>query len=770
MAERQTFAFDVQAPVQGRGVGMGGVNIGQTFGGETTGGDRSGVKDANLGGVIGTFLDGLLEPYADRKAKEQFAKGVTDQMYAEAGQEIRAGKGLLTQIFGPSAYEEGAIFYEAQERVANAQNAWAAREDELKQLNSEEVSRAWADHLENTKVGDPFIDRMVEDTMLKATPQMLQSVAKARFAWQQERASAAQAKAWLAQGEAFQAQAASFAKTSDPDEQAVMGYNAATQSFLDLFQPVVGQTDEAFKKNITNVMRRMAQQGNGHALSTLLRSGALDMLDEGDKVRIEDLYTRYGKQAVAKAAADPAVMAEIDQLEFKMAYNRIGPQEALVEKRRLNERVKRATGFDVDLYDTSDQAGTIRSIWADMKAADIREEDKQFQRERQEDQQAHELELERARAMADANAAEMAWASNAPGVALASGAVKADAMKARVFKGYLDDDFAGMNRAFKDSIVSESIKGSIQNTISSSVSSGYTPEFDGLVRKFDGMVAANPALAKEYFGPAFARMRQYKKARAVGANGPTAFAQAFGDDTQYQPSGAAIAAANKDIVKFVADQQNGWIMNAITGISPLNKSGISTMANLIAREVAADKSGAGEDLSEGALMKSAMDRLVATGRFEQAGPLGWKVPEGQQPIWKSLGVPRDLAQKIIYEQVDVSLKNRGFAAGAEGDEYSINVSSRAGQPVLLVTPIDEEGSILYKSTATITVGQLRQAVINKQQRDNKAKGILSAEDQAWARIDPRRRIKGESTMDRVIRINRERALRKKAGIPEYPID
>lgn len=769
MAERQTFAFEVQAPVQGRPAAQGGGQISQMVGGQVIGGDRSGVN-ADNSAVFGSFLDGLIAPYAERKAKEDFARGVTDQMYAEAGQEVRAGNGLLTKIFGPTAYEEGAVFYEAQKRVAEAQSAWSASEDELKRMSSDEVAKQWADHLEATKVGDYYLDQMISDDMLKAAPTMLQSVAKARYKYQQEQASQKQAEAWMAYADTFQQQAASFAATTDPDQDQVLGYQAATQNFLNMFIPVTGQTDESYVKNLTNVMRAFAQRGNGHAITALLRSGASDVLTPEDRVRVEDQYQRYGKQAVAKAAANPEVMGLIDRLEFDMAYLRVSPQEALKRKREINEQIKRSTGFDIDMYDTSDQAGTLRSIWSDMKSADDRQEERSFQIQRQEDQQAHELELEKAKATADANAAEMAWASNAPGVALASGAVKADAMKARVFKGYLDDDFAGLNRAFKDSIVAENIKGAIQNTISTNVSSGYSQEFEGLVRKFDGMVAVNPALAKEYFGNAFAAMRQFKKARATGARPDVAFAQAFGDDSQYAPSGAQVAKASKEITKFVSDQQPGTIMGWVTGATALNKSGINTMSNLIAREVAMDKQGAGEDLSEGTLIKSAMDRLIATGRFEQAGPLGWKVREGGEPMWKSLGVPRDLAQKIIYEQVDVSLKNRGFAAGAEGDEYNIVMSSRAGQPVLIVTPVDEEGSVLFKQAATITVGQLKQAVINKQQRDNKAKGILSPEDQAWARIDPRRRIKGESTMDRVIRINRERKLRKDRGIPEYPID
>lgn len=704
MAERQTFAFEVQAPVQGRPSAQGGGQIAQTVGGQVMGGDRSGVN-TNGADVFGGFLDGLLAPYAERKAKEQFAKGVTDQMYAEAGKEVRAGNGLLTKIFGPTAYEEGAVFYEAQKRISEAQSAWAAREDELKRMSSDEVAKQWADHLEATKVGDYYLDQMISDEMLKASPQMLQSVAKANYKYEQEKAAKSQADAWDAGADAFQNIAASFSATADPSAEQVAGYNSAAQSFLQTFIPVKGQTDESYVKNLTNVMRRFAQKGNGHALTALMRSGASDVLELGDRVKIEDFYNRYGKQAVARAAAAPEVMGQINALERELARDNIDPEAALLNKRRINETIKRQTGFDVDLYDVTDQTATLRNVWQGIVAEERRTEDWQREVAKQEDQQQHELELEQIRAERDATAADMAFASDSPGVAIASGAVKSDALNMRILQGYMQNDFAGMNRVYKDGIITPTVKDAIQNTINTHIASGYSAEFDNLSQKFDAMMKTNPAMAKEYFGPAFVAMRQYQK---IG-RGPQAFAMAFGNASQYQPSGSAVAKGQKDVKEWVDKQQPGFVTRAITGAWSLNASGRNTLARLIGSEVAMDASAGGADLSEETLRKSAYDRVINNGMFEQYGPMAWSNPAGTRPLWRDLGVPRDVADQVILGQIDASLRNRGFEKGISGAEYQITRTSRAGKPVLLVVPVDDEGNMLTTKAAAITIGQLQAA-------------------------------------------------------------
>ena len=766
MAEKQTFAFQAPDPVQGRPSAQGGYNTGQIIGGEVMGGDRSGIGPDQRGAVIGSFLDGLLEPYAQRKSKEAFAKGMTDQMYAEAGEEIRAGNGLLTQVFGPSAYEEGAIFYEAQQRVAQVQNEWAAEEDQLKLLGPDEVAKAWADRLDKAKVGDTFLDGVIQDSLMKASPQMLQSVAKARYGYQQERASRAQADAWLGQGEVLQKQASSLMASGDGG----VGYQSALKSFTDLFIPIKGQNDESFKKNLAGTIRTLSMRGQGHAVTALLQSRALDVLDEEDRSRLEQVYERASSTALANAAASPEMIKRIDDLNRDLAFGKLSAPEAIKAKRGINERLKQLTGFDTDYFDASEQAATGKSVWGDVVAKLRREEDKAERIADREDQQQHERDMEQMRATQDAAAADLAWASSSPAMAVASGAVKSEAMKARVLKGFLEDDFAGLDRSFRDAIVADGVKDAIKNTVSSTIDQGYTPEFEKLAKRFAGMERTNGAMAKEYFGSYAPAMRQFQRRVATGASPTVAFASAFGDDAQYAPSGGAVAAASKEIQAAIKEQQPWVISQWITGSYGLNASAQRTLANMVAREVATDRQGGAGDRSDSSLISDAISRVTTLGLFETAGPFGWRNAKGEQPLYKTIGVDKATADRVIMEQIDVSLRNRGYTEGMGGDEYEVIRTKQGGKPMLIVVPQDDKGIPLTNKSVTITVDQLKNAVNERQARNNKAKGILKPDELAWARIDPQRRIKGESVMQRVTRINKEIKLRMDAGLPMYPVD
>jgi len=589
-------------------------------------------------------------------------------MYAEAGQEVRAGNGLLTQVFGPSAYEEGAIFYEAQRRVAEAQSAWAAREDELKILPAGEVARQWADHLEAAKVGDQFLDQVVSDDLLKSAPSMLQSVAKAAYKYDQELAVKSQSAAWLANGDAFQAVAESFAVTADPDQDQITGYNTATQNFLNMFIPVKGQTEESYVKNFTNTLRMFGQRGNGHAVTALMRSGASNILSPDALIKVDDMYQRYGQVAISKAAASE--QTAILQLDYDVEWGKVGAETALKRKRAINERLKRRSGFDIDYYDPEDLAGTGRSIMKEAKRLAERADDIAQQEADREDRQRHDKEMKEAQALLDASLADQAWGAANPAEAAARLGVKEDVLAQRGYSAYASGDFSGMEQAWRSGVPSvRTVKDNLQNTIASQVSDFNEQQFSQVAGKFQGMMGASPALAKEYFGPAFAPMRQYVKILATGGKPATAFAQAFGNDYVYQPSGASIAKANKDMRDYVAGKQPGWFGRAFGGSYPLSKDAQNVLANLLAREVAQDAGASGQDLTDDDLKDAAIARITANGMFETAGPLGWSNLDGlNRPVVGRSGPSPRLIKELSpdpLERLDFRVRgplSEGYAA------------------------------------------------------------------------------------------------------------
>lgn len=705
---RSTFAFDVQNPVERPLDGGPSYRGGQIVGGRAIGGDASpaGANPVNFGGQVSAFVDDLLKPYAERKARENFIKGMTDQMYAEAGQEIRAGDGFLTKIFGPSAYEEGAIFYDARQRVAQAQAEWQADEDELKKLPPNEVAKAWAQKLEQTLTGDPFTDDAIKTSMLEASGPMLQSVAKARYAWGQQQTVSRQQMAWKDGASAYQLQAQSFANTADPSEDEIAGYEAATNNFLAGMQMPAGQDEESYRKSISSAFRRMIQDGNGHAASALMRRGILDVLTPEERIRAEDQYLRYGKIATGNAAAE--FVDDINVLQGQLAFGEIDGTRAVAELRALNERIKRATGFDVDYFDTDDQEAALKGVWSAAKAAADRLESRQWQLEDEAARQNFELQRDQQRAQIDAAAAEAAFRSNSPGSAMVAGAVKNDAMQARLYAAYQDNDFAGLSRSYKDGIRSSAVKEAISGTINSSIYSGYTPEFDGLAQKFEGMMSVNPALAKEYFGDSgYPQMLNYRKLLSGGATRPVAFALAFGDDIQYSPDNRLIGAARKDVVEWVQENaQPGILSRIFAGEEKLNQSGQQELANLISREVATDSKFAGASLSPETLRKTALERARTNGQFEKYGPLAWTNRPNTQPLYRLMQMQQSEANAVVKAAVDFKLKQAGFAKGASGDEYVIERGRYNGVEQLIVVPI-EDGVMNSAKTAVVDLPYLQ---------------------------------------------------------------
>lgn len=704
MADTQTFAFNAPPPVQGgldSGGGYRGIDI---QGVAVRTGNASPAGGNDFGGQFGEYLDNLMKPYAERKARERFIQGMTDQMYAEAGHEIRAGNGIFTKIFGPSAYEEGAIFYEGRAKAAQAQAEWQSREDELKTLSPNEVAQQWAGLLDKTKTGDPFTDDTIEKSMLEASGPMLQSVAKARYTWQQQTTVKNQQVAWDSGASAYQAQAASFASTASPNEEQVNGYNLATTQFLQGMAQPAGQDDESYIKSLTNSFNSMVTKGNGHAASALMASGILNILKPEDRARLDSKYESAGHKALNEAAADPAVADAIDTLNGQIAFGQLTGKGITEAMSKVNEQLKRKTGFNVDYFDASDQETASKGVWAARKSALERAESRQWQIEDEQTRQAFELQKQRQQAQVEASAADAAWQSKNPGSAMVAGVVKNDTMQARAYKGYQDKDWDGLDRAFKSGVVGSQVKQQIQSTVGAAIYSGYSQEFEGLHQNFTGMMATDPAVAKEYFGPTlFPAMLHYNKLQQQGATPAVAFAMAFGDDVQYSADGTEVYRGRKEVEAWAKENgQPGLFSRIFAGETKLNDSGAKALANYIGREYATDNRYSSGDLSANTLMATAMTRARANGAFEKYGPLGWSNREGTQPLYRIMQMQPQEAGQIIPAVIDLHLKNVGYKAGVNGDEYHIVRGSQSGKGVTMITPATEDGGVDFAKTVVIS--------------------------------------------------------------------
>lgn len=685
---RQTFAFDVGAPVQGSIDPGGGYRASNVQGGQSVSGDRSAAAlgtQADFGAQLGDYFDKLTKPAQERAARQRFVKGMTDQMYAEAGHEIRSGNGILTKIFGPTDYEAGAILYEGQNRVAEAMQEWSSREDELKKLPKDKVAQEWAGLLERTNTGDPFLDDMISQDMLKQSAPMLQSVAKANYKYGQELVVKSQQRAWSQKAVAFQAQAQQFFDTSDPTEEQSAGFEAGLQSYLDSFQPPAGQEEESYRKSLGSAFRMMIRQGAGHAATALMQRGVLDMLPEDERVRAEDQYYTFANRAAGETA--PQFMNDIDLLQGKMEFGQLTGAEAVKEMSRINDKIKRFNGFDADYFDTADQENAVKGVWSARRRALEKQEDRAYQAEREDAREARQDQREQMKAAVEAQNGVTAYTSQNPAAAVAGGAATDSALSAAIYQGFQNNDFAGMLRSYKSGKTAKEVTSFIQNTVAATVNTGYTKEFDGLHTKFEGMMKVNPTLAKEYFGDQYPKMLQYRKL-LTSQSPQTAFTQAFGDDVQYAVDNPTTAAAKKRITKWVNNEATpGFFARNIGGAQELNASGKAALVNLIGRDVAVDSKFAGADLSNETVMKTAYDRARGNGSFEQYGNLGWTNRVGTTPLRSIMGMQQQEADLVVQAVIDHRLKAVGYPDGAGGEEYQITRGRYNGEGQTIVVPV-----------------------------------------------------------------------------------
>lgn len=708
---RRTFAFDVQAPAQRPLEGGPQYNPGRLVGGNVTAGDQSpaGRNPTDFTPVLGSFIDGILKPHAERKAKQNFIKGMTDQMYTEAGEEIRTGNGVLSKIFGPTAYEEGAIFYEARERASKAQAEWAADEDMLKKLPREEVAKAWAQKLESVKTGDPYTDAAIENSMLEASGPMLQSVAKASYAYAQERATKAQYGAALSAADAHEAIMGNVTANSAADSPEVAAAIASANNLAAGLQPVAGQDEDAWKKNTVAIYEAMIQKGQGHAASILKERGILDMLDTDERRKLEDEYQKYGKVAIhERALADPAILAKIDDFEALRANGQITSTGAVEMAREINAMAKRVTGFDVDFLDHSEQTTALRGVWAMQAAADRRDEERGYQAERDDQRAARAEALPQLQAQADAALGVAAYKAANPNAAVVEGNVKDNAIQAAIYQGLNQGDFAGVAKNARFGQVSTAAKDELQGLVKSSVYSGYNPAFDNVYNKFTGLMQADPAAAKEYFGDTYAPMINYQRL-LTSAPKDIAFTLAFADDIQYNASGTDVSKANSKIVKSVTETvQPGAFSRWFAGEVPLNASGVRELAAVADRNMAIDGKFGGGGLSDVTQLKTGIAQARANGNFEKAGALGWSNRPGTKPLWQALGMQQGEGSTVVEATVDVMLKRAGFTAGAKADEYRIERGKANGEDILTVIPV-EDNVLSIKHAVTIGMPIFRAA-------------------------------------------------------------
>lgn len=759
---RSSFAFEPARASQSQPVSGSGFRGIQSQGGNTS--IAAGVAAAAGAGTmagpeadrIGGFLSDLLAPAIERRKKEQFVKGMVDQMSAVSGEEIRVNsKNPLNTIFGPSSYEEGAVFYSAKDAVNKWQTNMLGDMDNLKRLPPEELTKVVAKSFESMLTGDRFTDLAVETSLIEASAPVVGAIAKERYKWQQAEAAQSFSNAAGSSVEAFQSMATSLATNSDPSDAGNLAMNSAVNNFRTSLMKPEGMDEETYKKSLTGLYRQAAQGGHGYAVTAMEQSGFLDILTDEEFVRLEDVKLKYANRALGRAALNYG--EELDKLNSDIEFGRVSAVEAMATAASINEKIKGDTGFDVDLFDYKEITGAGKSVWSSLHQELIRQEGYRQQTQNIILKDKLDREAKAEEAAETAAQVKAAYGAGRIKTATAAGIGSGGNYDVLAQADFAAGNWTNMARAYRnEGWTSSLVKDQIQVQISAGMGKEYSKDFEQAYTRWAGLNKASPAMAGEYYGDMNNAMLRYDMLVRGGTSKNVAFQQAFSDISQYAPRTEVSKTASDAIETWVSGNRSdtwggGTIGGLLGGKRNLNESSANALRNVMGRQLTVMM--ANSDVPADKMVPGLYERIIKSGAFEDYGKVGWANKPGTTPLGQMMGLQQDEADEVVQNVIDKRLKASGFSDGVSTDNMHIyRIRGEDGKPALTVQPETEDGpgplvvipfDALKSEADTMRAGRVPAA----QQRRNKAG--------QYNNVDPYRRVKGETGAQRIARINRE---------------
>ncbi|MCE7796549.1 lytic transglycosylase domain-containing protein [Sphingobium sufflavum] len=750
---KQTFAFTGPNPVQVSPSAQGNSRGAQLVGGESRGGVVVGQDAAPmLGPQLGAFFERVLEPHVQRRQQEEYIRGAVTQMGKQAGEEIKSSNGAFSKIFGQSSYVEGAVHYRVQEAVGNWVKETQAKEDDLKKMTDGDRAKYVSDSMAKLTTGDPYTDRLVQGAVFEQIGPVMQTIAKKAYVWGQEEAKASYGGNVATQSDVYQRHAVDADALSDPTDEESAAFVQATNNMRTALIKPHGMDDATYVGSLKGAYRRAAESGNGYVVRLMKASGFLDVLDDKDRTTLEDAEISYAKRAEnSLLLSNPALADEYTKLEsearlVKLGHSMPGGVNGLGDRwRAFNDKIKRRTGFDHDMIDADAILGKQMAGLDSAIAGDQRRQDREWQIEDREDAQQFQLDRDAAEDAAENTAATLAWAGGNVRTSVAAG-VKEPLINVLANNDYEQGDYSRIVKAYRgDGWVSPLVRDKIRAKVTASIGENYSEATKVAHKEWSALNKHNPAAAMAYYGSLYEQMANFDS--IVGAVGPNvAFARAFNNPAQYSTATMPPAErknAEREIKAAVADMST-W---APWGRTNMNESAQKVVYNAIWRRAAIIARTSPMPMAD--IVKHVSTTVFASGEVEQYGPVAWENRPNTVPIGRLLGLQPDEADKIVAGAIDSHLKAAGYAKGAFGKSYDIRrlQDPRTNSPAISVFTVNSDRAGVTQ--VIIPMSELKAAAAaNVSARV--ARGVASAKG-----VDPYRRIKGESGIDRLSRINRE---------------
>lgn len=716
---RQSFAFQPPRPVQTNSGPSGqSRSVGVQGGNSQSGGIAAGPQ-TNPGAIasgLGSYFGELMRPYVERQQQKAFFRGYTRAQSGEALDELDKSNKGLGRIFGPTSFEDGAQFYKGHEALSNWQTDALTNIDELKKLTPDELAGVLAEKSRSMMTGHGDTDKIIQTGLMEATGPLVNTITKARYAWQQDTAKTQVSTAWGAGADALQASvvaASALADPTDADNTALVGM---VQNFrASLMQPA-GMDDDSYKDSLYGFMLNAQERGNFYAVQVAKRAGIMEVFDDEQKVRLEGSYDRHAKKLQAKASSDPEVNKAIIELSTGVKMGRLSSVDVMAGYQKINGMINRMTGVEgQDLFDADEIRAGVDDVTDLAVATLLRNEAKAERAAEREEDRAYDAARDAAEEAQVVSQVQVAWAAGDMSAGIAGGIKSGDA-DILAMNDYRAGNFTNIIRQYGSGYVSSALATNIQDSVSATLTSEYDEGFKAAYQTWSAMNTASRVTAQKYYGSHHTAFQRFDKLAKGGSLPVDAYRKSFGDPATY--GDADIPAARRAEVKtavkaHVASLGPSWY-NSIPGLSKItpNNSAQSIIAAGITRSVSIAAKNSDQPTS--VLVEDALREQIQSNSTEIVGRHAWTNAPGTPKLNKILKLQPEDASIAFAGTVAMYMKRAGYAKGADGDFYDI---IRAKGP---------DGRVVFHVLEKEADGQSVSVVITQTQLENTAKALVKA--------------------------------------------
>lgn len=736
---RQSFAFAPKPGAQTQNAAAATPTIGRSgLAGEmATGGNnvimsQNPVSGAGAGAQIPEFINTLLEPHLKAQQERRVREGYAAAVNGASMDSINERQPGLSAIFGPTDFQRGAQFFNAQQAVNNWSTEQINNLPALAQLPPEDLPRVLNAAAEAHMTGDVFADNAINASILEQQATLIPRIAQARAEWEQRTLRTGARNAAISAGSAYGALVNSYTTQPDAPEtgedplagQRVDVANVVAQktSFLSSFLPVDGMTREAHQGFVEESYQAFLAENNLWAFNAMAEGGANSLLFQtlgAEKyAQAQAAYRTAGARAVSQAMM--TVGPEYDRFRTQVRLGQVSPEDVRAKLQEFNTRVASLTGYLEPAFDGEAIVTQVEGRVDDLVSGLERDEGRAYQEHRDvvnraatEEAKQQQEQQETATALSliaqgDIQAAKFLLGESKVNI-LVTSAIRTDASTTIPFL---------ISSHRNSSEVVSGARDILQSQVQANIGAGYDSEsFQTAYRNWQtfNQVEGGGAARAAYYGnfdPMFLRM-QTLMANGSGITGTLAYAQTFGEAGalagSLQPAAAPSGERATKLEAAVTAIGPGFFQRNFGG-QRQTLSATDTIFRL-ARGGASARMDADPNLSEEEALRQEVSALVADRRLEQVGNDAWANPTRGAPMADLTRVPSERLGAVWQELVDQG-RDR---VGARGRPYTVwrSGTGTATRWLVAITPRNGGDAEVFD----INVGQITAWDTVRERRD-----------------------------------------------------